>query len=176
MDCCKRFRSYAPAGPPGVPPPGHTWAGIMNIALEEASKAGEWGDVPVGAVLVSRQGQIGAVAANQVELDRDPTAHAEILALRRAAAVLGMPLPAGCVLVATLEPCLMCTGAIINARVSGLVFGASDVLAGAIFSAMDYPQLPGARRDFWHLGGILGDASAQLLKDFFRQKRGQSVT
>ncbi len=143
----------------------------MRSALAAAVNAGDEGDVPVGAVIVNAAGDIIATAANRMEKDADPTAHAEILAISQACKRAGSQRLSGCVLVVTLEPCLMCAGAISHARLAGLVFGAVDRLCGAIVSRVDYYDLPGARRNLWHLGGILSSECSSLLSDFFRTKR-----
>lgn len=143
----------------------------MLVALDEAQKGQASGEVPVGAVIVAPTGEIISRACNRVEEKNDPTAHAEILAIREAASIIGNCRLKDCLLVATLEPCLMCAGALIQSRVPGLVFGAADALAGAIISSVHYFDLPGARSDFWHLGGILSHNCADLLQKFFQDKR-----
>ena len=148
----------------------------MELALEQAFDAMTQGDIPVGAVLADRDGKILARAGNRVERDSDPSAHAEILALREGARALGPRNLAGCILVATLEPCLMCAGAIALARVSGVVFGAADARAGCLVSAADQETLPLAGRSFWHLGGIRAGDCARLLQDFFSNRRKQAAT
>lgn len=168
------FGIFQMAGP--VPPaPGlWSWQSLMRLALAEARHAAAHGDVPVGALVVSRHGQILSLAGNQVERDSDPTAHAEILALRRACLLAGEPRLEGCVLVATLEPCLMCAGAIFLSRLVGIVYGAADSRAGAVASANDYLALPGDTQKIWHMGGVLGAECASLLNTFFTTLRGGS--
>jgi tRNA(adenine34) deaminase len=147
----------------------------MRLALAEAEVAAGHGDVPVGAVLVGPDGAELARAHNERQRQGDPTAHAELLALRRAAERLGHWRLDGCTLVVTLEPCAMCGGALTQARVSRLVFGADDPKAGAVTSLFDVvrdPRLPFAvevRR------GILADACAAVLKRFFRARRGRGI-
>ncbi|MDF1700965.1 MAG: nucleoside deaminase, partial [Planctomycetota bacterium] len=113
-------------------------AAFMQEALEEAEQAAAVGEVPVGAVIV-RAGQVIARAHNRREMDNDPTAHAEVLAMRDAAEQLGQWRLEGCTLYVTLEPCFMCAGAIVNARVETLVFGAFDPQAGAVGSLANVP-------------------------------------
>lgn len=168
----ERFRPFAPAGPVPRPPDGHEWQSLMRIALAEARQAASLGEVPVGAAIVKRDGQILATAANAMEQRNDPTAHAEILAIRRAASVLGNMRLSGAVLVVTLEPCLMCAGAIIHARLDGLVFGAADVRAGGVISNANLLDYPGIGRNLWYMGGLLSRESATLLTNFFCVRRG----
>lgn len=142
----------------------------MLQALAEARHAARAGDAPIGALVVAANGRILARAANRVERDADPAGHAEILALRQAAQASGAPRLAGCVLVATLEPCLMCLGACGHARIDGIVYGAADVRAGAVISRAAPCELPLAA-SFWHMGGILAPDCAQLLREFFAKRR-----
>jgi tRNA(adenine34) deaminase len=143
----------------------------MRLALAEAEVAPSHGDVPVGAVVIGADGVELARAHNERERRADPTAHAELLALRLAAERLGHWRLDGCTLVVTLEPCAMCGGAITQARVSRLVFGADDPKAGAVTSLFDVvrdPRLP------FHLEvrrGVLAEDCAALLKQFFRARR-----
>lgn len=167
----KRFGAFAPHGPVPVPPPRWQWNRLMQLALAEAIKAGQNGEVPVGALVVSSAGQILAQAGNGVESLNDPTAHAEILALRSAASLVGNCRLTDCILVVTLEPCLMCLGACAHARLSGLVYGAYDYRAGAVSSCADLPDLPIAGRKLWHMGGVLADNCVALLQDFFARRR-----
>lgn len=143
----------------------------MAIALEEAVLAANGGDVPVGAIVVTRSGRIAARAGNRVERDCDPTAHAEILALREAAQKLGSTHLGAAILVTTLEPCVMCLGAIAHSRIGGLVHGAADPIAGAVHSACDWQDVPLGGRSFWHMGGIMARESRDLLRKFFAQCR-----
>ena len=143
----------------------------MLRALRIAGRAARAGEVPVGALVVDAEGTVLAEAHNETETLHDPTAHAEVLALRRAAAAAGNHRLGGCVLVVTLEPCLMCTGAIREARVAGVVFGASDARAGAVCSCLeglDYAQTGAAP---WSYGGVEAKACAGLLQEFFRARR-----
>lgn len=147
------------------------WEPLMQIALSEAQAAAALGEVPVGAV-VEHDGEIIARAHNRREVDRDPLAHAEILALRQAASVLGRWRLIGCTLVVTLEPCVMCAGAIVNARPDRLVFGASDPRAGAVGTLMNVVQDARLNHRAEVVSGVLADDSAALLKSFFAARRG----
>ena len=142
----------------------------MRLALAEARAAEAHGDVPVGAVVV-RAGEVIAARHNERELTGDPTAHAEVLALRDAAASIGHWRLEDCTLYVTLEPCAMCAGAVVNGRVSRVVFAATDPKAGALrslFGIADDPRLNHrARVD----GGLLGDEAGALLRAFFAARR-----
>jgi tRNA(adenine34) deaminase len=142
----------------------------MQAALDEARLAGEAGEVPIGAVVVC-EGAIIVRGQNRVLRDVDPTAHAEMVALRAAArAVANYRLP-GCTLYVTLEPCAMCAGAMIHARLDRLVFAAADPKAGAagsVLSVINHPQL---NHQMLVEQGILADESAELLRSFFRERR-----
>lgn len=143
----------------------------MRLALAEAARAWELGEVPVGAVLVSAGGEILARAGNRVAGRHDPTAHAEILAIRAAARKIGNERLTGSILAVTLEPCLMCAAAILQARLAGIVFGAADQREGAIISRADFIAITGPAREIWHLGGILSAECAAILRNFFRDRR-----
>ena len=142
----------------------------MGLALEQARKAAAHGEVPVGAVLVGADGSVLARAHNEPIAQSDPTAHAEILALRRGGAALANYRLGGAVLVVTLEPCLMCTGALAHSRVAGLVYGAADARAGAVTSCCDGLDAPFLNHKVWHMGGVRSDECAALLVDFFRRR------
>lgn len=142
----------------------------MEHALAEATKALEHGDVPIGAVVV-RNGEIIAGRHNERELSGDPTAHAEVLALRDAAAVVGSWQLTNCTLYATLEPCLMCGGALINARVDRLVYGAADLKAGACLSLYNVCDDPRLNHHVDVTFGVLADRCQHLLTSFFDQLR-----
>jgi tRNA(adenine34) deaminase len=142
----------------------------MSRALEQARLAGLAGEVPVGAVLV-RDDQVIATGANCPIAATDPTAHAEIQALRSAARSLGNYRLPNSVLYVTLEPCLMCAAALIQARVRRLVFGAWDPQFGAAGSLLDVFRLPGLNHRVDVFGGVLADESNALLRDFFEQHR-----
>ena len=143
---------------------------FMQAALAEARLAADAGEVPIGAV-VERDGAIVERGQNRVLRDLDPTAHAEIVALRAAAAALGNYRLPGCSLYVTLEPCAMCAGAMIHARLNRLVFAAADPktgAAGSVLSVINHAQLNHQMRVEQ---GILGDESAELLRSFFRERR-----
>jgi tRNA(adenine34) deaminase len=143
----------------------------MREAMAEACLARDAGEVPVGALVVSGNGDILARAGNAVERLNDPTAHAEILALRAACHAVGNYRLHGCVLLTTLEPCLMCAGALIHARMSGLVYGAADHKAGSVSSCLDGLDLPSLNHRVWHMGGVSEEGCAELLRAFFEQRR-----
>jgi tRNA(adenine34) deaminase len=145
----------------------------MRRALEEARACLEWDDVPIGAVVVRGDEVIGA-AGNQRERLGDPTAHAEILALRGAAESMGQWRLEGCTLVVTLEPCAMCSGAAVLARVPRVVFGASDPKAGFAGSLGDLLRDPRLNHRAEVIGGVLEDECGVLLREFFRSRRGSS--
>ncbi len=142
----------------------------MAMALEEASAAASAGEVPVGAVVI-RAGRVIASAGNRREALRDPTAHAEIAALQEAARVLGQWRLAGCTVVVTLEPCPMCAGALLGARVDRLVFGAADPVAGACGSLYNLLADPRLNHEVEVVGGVRGAESSALLKEFFGSRR-----
>ena len=144
-------------------------AGFMRAALAEAGKAAARGEVPVGAVVV-RQGRIVARGANRPITSSDPTAHAEIVALRKAAKKSGNYRLPDCELYVTVEPCAMCLGAIVQARVRRVVYGAPDPKAGAVSSTMRFPFGRLNHRPEV-LSGVLAAESAALLRDFFRARR-----
>jgi len=143
---------------------------FMRLALAEAEKALLAGEVPVGAVIV-RGGEVVASAHNGPVGLKDPSAHAEILALRRAAAAEGNYRLAGTTLYVTIEPCLMCAGALIHARVSRLVFGASDPKGGAVVSLYGVLQDARLNHRVDVTGGVLREACSEILSRFFREKR-----
>jgi len=146
----------------------------MRLALAQAREAMAVDDVPVGAVAVC-EGRVVARAHNQRELLRDPTAHAEMIALTQAAEALGRWRLAGVALFVTLEPCAMCAGAMVLARIDRLVYGATDPKAGAVESL--YHLLDDARLNHRvpHTGGVLADECGALLSEFFRRKRRRST-
>lgn len=143
------------------------WQPAMARALALAADAPAHGDVPVGAVVLDASGAVIATGVNERELTGDPTAHAEVVALRRAADALGSWRLEDCTLVVTLEPCTMCAGAIVAARVQRLVFGAFDEKAGAVSSLWDVIRDPRLNHRVEVVSGIEADACAQLLRDFF---------
>ena len=143
---------------------------FMQAALDEARQAAEAGEVPIGAVVV-REGTVFARGQNRVLRDLDPTAHAEIVALRAAAAFIGNYRQMGCTLYVTLEPCAMCAGAMIHARLDRLVFAAADPKAGAVGSVLAVLNHPQLNHQMQVEQGILADESAELLRSFFRDRR-----
>ena len=145
---------------------------LMEVALDEARAAAAAGEVPVGAVVV-RDGSIIARAANRTVRDQDPTAHAESLALRAASAVVGSWRLAGCTLYVTLEPCAMCAGALVLARVDRVVFGAWDDKAGMAGSVGDILRHPRLNHRPAVQGGVAALESSALLRDFFPLRRGR---
>jgi tRNA(adenine34) deaminase len=142
----------------------------MQAALAQARLAGEGGEVPIGAVVV-REGAIVASGQNRVLRDLDPTAHAEIVALRAAGAAIGNYRLNGCTLYVTLEPCSMCAGAMIHARLDRLVFATADPKAGAAGSVLSVLNHPQFNHQMQVEQGILADEAADLLRSFFRERR-----
>lgn len=142
----------------------------MRRALDLAAQAAEQGEVPVGALIVGA-GAVIAEGANRPIIAHDPTAHAEIVALRAAAKILGNYRLPGTTLYVTLEPCAMCAAAIIHARVSRLVFGAGDPKAGAVHSVYDLIANPRLNHAVEWTGGVLEAECAELLRSFFRSRR-----
>jgi tRNA(adenine34) deaminase len=146
---------------------------LMRLALGEAERAAEHGDVPIGAV-VAKDGEVLAAAGNERELRADPTAHAEVLALRAAAERLGGWRIPGATIYVTLEPCAMCAGAIVLARVPRVMYGAADPKAGAAGSVLDVLGEPRLNHRPGVEAGLLADESAALLEAFFAARRGQA--
>jgi tRNA(adenine34) deaminase len=143
---------------------------FMRLALREAERALEHDDVPIGAVVV-HDGEVIGVGANERELRGDPTAHAEVLALREASAKLGSWRLLDCALYVTLEPCAMCAGAIVLARLPRVVYGADDPKAGMAGSVLDILAEPRLNHRPEVAGGLLEAESAQLLRSFFANRR-----
>jgi cytidine deaminase len=144
---------------------------FMDIALEQARAAAARGEVPVGAVVIAPTGEVIAQAGNRTRADNDPTAHAEILAIRAACAHLGAERLTGCALYVTLEPCPMCAGAISAARIARLYYGASDPKSGGVAQGarvFAHPQCHHAPEVF---EGIAEQEAAALLRDFFAARR-----
>ncbi|KHK04512.1 tRNA adenosine(34) deaminase TadA [Desulfovibrio sp. TomC] len=169
----KRFDAGTDALPP--PPPG--WASyeaLMELALEDARQAAAIGESPVGAVIVSVHGEVLARAGNAPISSTDPTAHAEVLAIRRAATQMNNYRLLNTTLVVTLEPCLMCLGAIVHARVDRLVYGASDPRTGAVTSRLPGPDLPFLNHRFDVVAGVMAEECGTLLRDFFRSRRSRT--
>jgi tRNA(adenine34) deaminase len=148
------------------------WDAAMRDALLEARAAVATSDVPVGAVVLDPAGTVVARGRNRREADADPTAHAEVLALREAAAARGEWRLDGCTLVVSLEPCTMCAGAIVLSRVQRLVFGAFDDKAGAVGSLWDVVRDRRLNHRPEVVSGVLAEESAALLLDFFAVHRG----
>jgi tRNA(adenine34) deaminase len=146
-------------------------AAWMRLALDEAEDAVEAGEAPVGAVIV-RSGEVIARAANAMSASKDATAHAELLAIQSASAVLGEPRLTGCTLYVTLEPCAMCAGAIVLARLDRVVFGAWDPKAGMAGSLGDVLRHPRLNHRPEVQAGVLEQECAALLSNFFKEKRG----
>lgn len=145
-------------------------AAWMRMALEQARLAGDAGEVPVGA-LVIKDGQLIAQAHNRNVMDRDPSAHAEIVALREAASRLGNHRLSDCEMVVTIEPCAMCSGALVHARLARLIYGAPDPKAGAVTSVLQVLNHPGLNHKMEVVPGVLAQDCSEILQTFFRQKR-----
>jgi tRNA(adenine34) deaminase len=143
---------------------------LMRRALDEARHCVEHGDVPIGAVL-ARDGDVVSAAGNERELRHDPTAHAEVLVLRAGSETLGTWRLEGCTLYVTLEPCAMCCGAVVLARVDRLVYGSADPKAGFAGSLGDLVRDPRLNHRAAVTGGLLADESGELLRAFFRERR-----
>jgi tRNA(adenine34) deaminase len=162
---------YGSAGAAGVPPPPPGYEEAMRLALAEAERAAARGEVPVGAVVLDEEGRTLAAAGNDREASGDPTGHAEVLALRAAAAARGTWRLDGCTLVVTLEPCTMCAGAAVQSRVSRVVYGAVDERGGAAGSLWDVLR----DRRLYHrpevVMGVLAEECAALLSAFFAARR-----
>ncbi len=151
---------------------GTRWHIAMRRALDAAAAAAAAGDVPIGAVLLGPDGSELAVAGNEREQSGDPTAHAEMLVLRRGAAALRDAWRLeDCTLVVTLEPCAMCAGALVNARVGRLVFGAFDPKAGAVASVFDVVRDPRLNHRVEVVSGVFAEACGAVLRDFFEDHR-----
>ena len=143
----------------------------MNLALDQARLAAGADEVPVGAVIVSADGEVLAVAGNRTRRDHDPTAHAEILAIRQAALALGQERLEGCSLYVTLEPCAMCAGALVHARLARVIYGASDPKSGGTAHGARVFSHPQAHHVPEVISGICEEDCAEMLKVFFSKKR-----
>src|SRR6266516_1136459 len=143
---------------------------FMRQALDEARRARHVGEVPIGAVVVA-QGRVAAEGFNQPIRSADPTAHAEIVALRRAARAAGNYRLTGATLYVTVEPCLMCVGAFVNARIGTVVFGAAEPRTGAVSSTVRGGELPGHNHRFRVVSGVREDECRALMQDFFKARR-----
>lgn len=142
----------------------------MGLALQEARSALAHGDVPIGAVIV-KDGEVLARARNERELRQDPTAHAEVLALRAASEAIGEWRLSGTTMFVTLEPCAMCAGALVLARVSRLVYGPQDLRAGAAYSLYNIVQDPRLNHAIEVTTGVLQEECAEVLQGFFQERR-----
>jgi tRNA(adenine34) deaminase len=145
-------------------------ASFMDMALEEAGAAGECGEVPVGCVIV-RGGEVIARAGNRVIAHRDPTAHAEIVAIRQAGTLLGSERLEDCDLYVTLEPCAMCAGAIAFARIRRLYYGAADPKGGAVDNGVKFFASPSCHHRPEVYGGMAEAEASAMLKEFFQERR-----
>ena len=143
---------------------------FMRLALDEASRAAEEGEVPIGAVVVCG-GKVISSAHNRRELDHDPSAHAEFRAMTEASQKLGRWRLSGCTVYVTLEPCLMCAGLMVNARIDRCVYGAPDPKGGALGTLYDVSHDARLNHEFEVTSGVLADESAEALKEFFQARR-----
>jgi tRNA(adenine34) deaminase len=143
----------------------------MRLAIDAALEAGERGEVPIGAVVVDNEGAVIAIAGNRTRTDCDPTAHAEILALREAARRVGNYRLTGATVYSTVEPCAMCAGALIWARVKRLVYGAPDVRAGAVESAFRICDSSSLNHQVELTSGVLEEECRAIMQRFFRERR-----
>jgi tRNA(adenine34) deaminase len=144
----------------------------MRLALEEAGKALRLGEVPIGAI-VTLDGAVIGTGFNQPISALDPTAHAEVIALRTAAREVGNYRLTGSVLYVTVEPCLMCVGAMVHARVAQVVYGASEPKAGALVSSIRAHETGGLNHRLEVAGGVLGDECRRIIQGFFEERRGR---
>ena len=165
------YNAFPISGPIPPPPPSWTWEKLMQVALDEADLASQKGEVPVGALIVTIGGNIISIAHNLSTQTYNPCAHAEVLVIQKACASLSSTRLNNCILVVSLEPCLMCISAIALAHINGLVFGAFDSQAGAVISNHDFRTLPLSYKNFWYLGGVLAIPSKQILQNFFKSIR-----
>jgi tRNA(adenine34) deaminase len=143
----------------------------MRAAIREAAKAAESGEVPIGAVVVGPSGEILSRAHNRPIADNDPTAHAEVLALRKAARKVGNYRLEGCRLVVTIEPCPMCAGAAVHARLAEIIYGADDPKTGAVRSLYRIASDPRLNHHMYVISGVLAEECSALLTEFFRSRR-----
>jgi tRNA(adenine34) deaminase len=154
-----------------VTPPAGPWADAMRLALDEARATRGTSDVPVGAVVIDAAGRVLGRGRNRREADADPTGHAEVVAMRQAAAARGEWRLSGCTLVVTLEPCTMCAGAVVLSRLDRLVFAAYDDKAGAVGSLWDVVRDRRLNHRPEVVPGVLAAESTALLADFFAVRR-----
>jgi tRNA(adenine34) deaminase len=146
---------------------------LMSEAIKAAIKAGESDEIPIGAILTNEAGEILAIAGNRTITDSDPTAHAEILVLRAAARKIDNYRLTGAIVYTTIEPCAMCAGALVNARIKRLVFGAHDLRFGAVETVFRICDNSSLNHRIEITSGVLAEQSRALMQDFFRQKRNQ---
>lgn len=146
---------------------------LMGVALEEAGRARDAGEVPIGAIVVLNDEIVGR-GFNQPITAGDPTAHAEIVAIRQAARHAGNYRLTGATLLVTIEPCLMCVGALVHARIGTLVYGASEPRTGAVVSTVRGGELPGHNHRFEVISGVRDEECRALMQDFFKARREQS--
>jgi tRNA(adenine34) deaminase len=151
----------------------HTDQSYMQLALRLAQTAAQAGEVPVGAIVV-KDGVVIGHGSNAPISSHDPTAHAEVIAMREAATYLGNYRLVGCTLYVTLEPCTMCSGAIQHARIAKLIYGASDPKTGACGSVVDLMNEPKLNHHTEVVGGVLAKECGEILSDFFKQRRNKS--
>lgn len=144
---------------------------FMRIAIAAAIEARGRGEVPIGACLVDNMGDVIATDANRTITDTDPTAHAEIIVLRKAAKIIGNYRLTGTTMYSTIEPCAMCAGALVNARVQRLVFGAHDIRFGAVESIFDLCNNSNLNHRLEISSGILADECRPLIQEFFKERR-----
>jgi tRNA(adenine34) deaminase len=142
----------------------------MRLALDQARIAAASGEVPVGAIIV-KDGEVIGVGHNRNLLDNDPTAHAEIVALRQAAARMRNHRLVGCEMFVTIEPCAMCSGALVHARLARLIYGASDPKAGAVSSVMQVINHPSLNHQMEVIPGVLAEECSEILRTFFKSRR-----
>lgn len=158
---------------PACPPPGPSDERFMQLALEQAAQAAAVGEVPIGAVVVC-DGAVVAAAHNRRETDADPSAHAEFTALVDAAHALGRWRLTGCTVYVTLEPCLMCAGLMVNARIDRCVYGAADPKGGALGTLYDVSHDPRLNHAFEVTAGVLQEECAEQLRAFFKRRRREA--
>ena len=149
---------------------------FMSLAMQQAEAAWRIGEVPVGAVVVDGQGNVLGVGYNRTIIDSDPTAHAEIVALRAAAQHLDNYRLPGLTLYVTLEPCVMCIGAMLHARLARVVFGATDPKTGACGSVLDVGAVDRLNHHTTVIGGVLAEPCGNMLRQFFRERRSKETS
>lgn len=145
----------------------------MALAIQEAEKAGQNNEVPIGSLIVAKSGEVLSKAGNMTITQSDPTAHAEMLAIRKAAYFIGNYRLTGATLYTTIEPCIMCMGAIVHARLERVVFGADDPKWGGAGSLYNFADDPRLNHRVELISGVLGEECRALIQDFFRNKRGK---